>query len=57
MGLAFLISPGVSFALFAGSVVALIAGKVGPNWSAYFLIIAGESLAGMCLALLAIFNA
>ncbi len=60
MGLAFLISPGISFALFLGSMAALGLTKVFPSWSARFLIvaasgiIAGESLSGMLLAVLAI---
>jgi len=60
LGLAFLIAPGISFALFLGSMAALVAGKVAPNWSTKFLIIAasgiiaGESLSGMLLALLAV---
>lgn len=62
LGLAFLISPGISFALFLGSMAALGASKFFPGWSARFLIIAasgiiaGESLSGMLLALLAIIN-
>lgn len=62
LGLAFLIAPGISFALFLGSMAALVAGKFAPNWSTKFLIIAasgiiaGESLSGMLLALLAIFT-
>lgn len=62
LGLAFLISPGVSFALFVGSMVSLGASKFVPSWSARFLIIAasgiiaGESLSGMLLAVLAIFK-
>lgn len=62
LGLAFLISPGISLALFAGSMVALVAGKVVPNWSTRFMIIAasgiiaGESLSGMLLAVIAIFT-
>jgi uncharacterized oligopeptide transporter (OPT) family protein len=57
LGLAFLISPGISMALFAGSMVALAAGKLIPNWTTRFLIIAasgiiaGESLSGMVLAI------
>ena len=62
LGLAFLISPGISFALFLGSMAALGASKFIPSWSARFLIIAasgiiaGESLSGMLLALLAMFK-
>lgn len=62
LGLAFLISPGISFALFPGSMAALGASKFIPSWSARFLIIAasgiiaGESLSGMLLALLAMFK-
>ncbi|MFO8026687.1 MAG: OPT family oligopeptide transporter [Opitutales bacterium] len=58
MGLAFLIAPGISFALFVGSMAALAAEKVFPNWSGRYLviaasgIIAGESLSGMFLALI-----
>lgn len=60
MGLAFLISPGISFALFTGSMVALAAEKAFPSWSTRFLviaasgIIAGESLSGIFLALIAV---
>jgi putative OPT family oligopeptide transporter len=59
LGLAFLISPGVSFALFLGSMVAVVMEKYVPSWSARFLIIAasgiiaGDSLSGTFLALLA----
>jgi putative OPT family oligopeptide transporter len=62
LGLAFLIAPGISFALFLGSMAALASSKLTPNWSTKFLIIAasgiiaGESLSGMLLALLAIFS-
>jgi len=62
MGLAFLIAPGISFALFTGSMVALASEKAFPNWSTRFLviaasgIIAGESLSGMFLALIAVFT-
>lgn len=62
LGLSFLITPGISFALFLGSMVAHFAGKIAPNWSTKFLIIAasgiiaGESLAGMFLSLIAMFN-
>jgi putative OPT family oligopeptide transporter len=60
LGLAFLLAPGISFALFIGSMISLGASKFTPNWSARFLIIAasgiiaGESLSGMLLALLEI---
>jgi putative OPT family oligopeptide transporter len=60
LGLAFLISPGVSFALFLGAMAAVAMGKFVPSWSARFLIIAasgiiaGDSLSGTFLALLAI---
>ena len=60
MGLAFLIAPSIALALFAGSMAALLAGKIAPNWSTKFLIIAasgiiaGESLSGMFLAIIAI---
>ena len=62
MGLAFLIAPGISFALFLGSMAALGLSKFCPNWSDRLLIvaasgiIAGESLSGMFLAILAIFG-
>lgn len=62
MGLAFLIAPGISFALFAGSMAALAAEKVFPNWSGRYLIIAasgiiaGESLSGMFLALIEVLS-
>lgn len=62
LGLAFLISPGISFALFLGSMAALGTAKFIPNWSTRFLIIAasgiiaGESLSGMLLAMFAIFK-
>lgn len=62
MGLAFLIAPGISFALFAGAMAALAAEKVFPNWSGRYLIIAasgiiaGESLSGMFLAIIAVFS-
>lgn len=58
VGLAFLISPGISIALFTGSMVALVTSKVIPDWNTRFLIIAasgiiaGESLSGVLLALL-----
>ncbi len=62
MGLAFLIAPSISIALFLGSMAALFAEKIAPNWSAKFIIIAasgiiaGESLCGMLLAIIAIFG-
>ncbi|MFU8892579.1 MAG: OPT family oligopeptide transporter [Luteolibacter sp.] len=62
IGLAFVIAPSVSFSLFTGSMVAVALGKVVPSWSTRFLIIAasgiiaGESLSGMLLALIAIFT-
>ena len=62
MGLAFLISPAISFAIFLGSMAALALGKVVPNWSTKFLIIAasgiiaGESLSGIFLAMIAVFS-
>jgi len=58
MGLAFLIVPGISFAIFLGSMAALCASKCFPNWSQRFLIIAasgiiaGEPLTGILVALL-----
>ncbi len=62
MGLAFLISPAISFALFLGSMAALLIGKITPNWSTKFMIIAasgiiaGESLSGIFLALIAVLS-
>jgi putative OPT family oligopeptide transporter len=58
VGLAFLIAPGISIALFLGSMVAFITGKFVPDWSSRFLIIAasgiiaGESLSGIFFALI-----
>jgi len=58
VGLAFLIAPSIAIALFLGSMGALVLGKVVPNWSTRFLIIAasgiiaGESLSGIFLALI-----
>ena len=60
LGLAFLIAPSIALALFAGSMAALVIGKVAPNWTTKFMIIAasgiiaGESLSGMLLAIIAI---
>jgi uncharacterized oligopeptide transporter (OPT) family protein len=60
VGLSFVIAPSTSFSLFFGSMVALVAGKVAPDWSNRFMIIAasgiiaGESLSGVFLALIAI---
>ena len=62
LGLAFLISPAISLALFLGSMASVVAHKVAPNWSAKLLIIAasgiiaGESLSGMFLALIEILS-
>ena len=61
IGLAFVIPAYNAISLFIGSVVAWAAGKAFPQWSTRFLvilasgIIAGESLSGVVLAMLAIF--
>jgi len=60
LGLAFVIPANSSMALFCGAMVAWAAGKAFPDWSTRFLviiasgIIAGESLSGVVLALVAI---
>jgi len=40
----FLIAPGISFALFAGSMAALAAEKLSSNWSTKFLVIAASGI-------------
>jgi len=56
MGLAFVIPASISFALFAGALIAAALTRLAPSWSSRLLIViaaglvAGESLAGVFLA-------
>ncbi|HLT28675.1 MAG TPA: OPT/YSL family transporter, partial [Myxococcaceae bacterium] len=63
IGLAFIVPAWNSISMFLGAVLAVVARKVAPKWSAAFLIvvaagvIAGESLTGVLIAVQKIFAA